>query len=579
MRIFRGIAVIVCAIVLSIFPALPLFSAAETPSADAGAEYLDQATEAKIAATNLHDLETVIRLCERAKNAGLSGENLEFCEQLKAATQMQRGLVLAERLMTEPQLPTDWEIIRHTSRADLEEAVKVIADDPRAFYYIARLNLLPGGDLDRGKVALDLAIEKAGNDDIELKTKAILHKTFLEEDKDKKTQLLRDALEVNPDSIMLLLAAASHFAEVGLGDEARKMLDHAVELEPENPLTLLELLNLQKISFQFEEALPTVTKLELLLPDNANILAEKADILGIMEKYDEAIAVLDAARAKDARNPQVLFIRARIYFFKDDLDKALEDIETLTNEELSDELQVRAALLKIDIHAKKMEYNEALRILDRLISTVPYPVPLEFKKVFVLLEKKSKKRALAFIGQMLERPLETFRGNDYAQLLRMQGDAFLNMGNHHSAIKAYKKAMELMPDDPGLLNNYAWVLATSPIDMFRDGELALELALKATEKTDYKLSYIISTLGAAYAENGDFEKALEYANKAIEIAEKEGEERLEDLKKEVESFKQKKPYREMQEDDSPEEEEEEVEEQEGEEVDTRILAPPAFFGI
>ena len=559
MKIFQGIVVVVGTIVFSFLLVPTLVFAEETQAVDPGIEYLDQATEAKIAATTLDDLLAVIRLCERAKNAGLTGENLEYCEQLKASSQMQRGLVLARAFVDERagRLPPDWEMVRHTALADLEEAVKIIPDNPQAFYCIARLSFLPNGDMDRGKVALDLAIEKAGNDDIDLKTKALLLKVLLEEDKDNKTQLLRDALEINPDSIILLLAASSHFAEMGLNEEARKMLDRALELEPENTLTLLEILNLQKTSFQFEEALETVERLENLLPDNANILAEKADILGILDKYDEAIAILDAARAKDPRNPQVLYTRAKIYFFKGDLEKAMEDIEILTKEEISLELQVRTVLLKVDILAKKKEYNEALRLLDQLISMVPYPIPLEFKKIFILLEQKRRQRALAFVNQMLERPQDSFRGDDYAQLLRIQGDAFLGMGDHYNAIKTYKKAMEIIPDDPGLLNNYAWVLATSPIDLFRDGELALELAQKAAEKTDFKLSYILSTLGAAYAENGDFEKALEYAEKAVEIAEKEKEERLEDLKKEVESFKAKKPYREMQEEEDEEEEDEE----------------------
>jgi len=568
----QGMVVIFGTIILSFLSTQTLYSEEEASPVDAGIEYLDQATEAKITATSLNDLETVIRLCERAKNAGLSDENLEYCEQLKASTLMQRGLILARRFLDERanQLPPDWEMVRHSALADLEEAIKIIPDNPQAFYCIARLNFLPGGDVERGKATLDLAIEKAGNDDMTLKTEALLLKVLLEEDKDKKTLLIRDALELNPDSIILLLAASSHFAEVGQDEEARTLLDRALELEPENTLTLLELLNLQKTSMQFEEALETIDKLEKLLPDNANILAEKADILGILDKLDEAIAVLDAARAKDPRNPQVLFTRAKIYFFKDDLDKALEDVEILSKEEISPELQVRTALLKVDIHSKKKEYNEALRLLDRLITVLPDVILLEFKKIYILLERKASKRALAFVDQILERPQEMFQGDDYAQLLRIRGDVYLNMGDHHNAIKAYKKAMELIPDDSGLLNNYAWVLATSPIDIFRDGELALELALKAAEKTEFKVAHILSTLGAAYAENGDFEKALEYANKAVEAAEKGKEERIEDLKKEVDSYKLRKPYREMQEDDSVEEAEEE------EEIDARLLAPPSI---
>ena len=518
---------------------------------DAGLEYLDQATEAKIGAANLDDLAKVIQLCDRAKKAGLSADNLEFCEQLKASSQMQRGLVLARVFIDDRSnsLPPDWEMLRHTALADLEEAVKTIPDNPQAFYCIARLNLLPRGDLDRGKKALDLTIEKAGNDDLEMKTKAILLKTLLEEDKEKRTQLFKEALQANPDSFVLLLAAASHFSEVGLSEDARKTLDQALELEPENPVALSDLLSLQKNSMKFDEALVTAEKLEKLLPDNVLVLAEKAEVLMALDKFDEALATLDAARAKDARNPHVLFTRAKLYLFKEDLDKAEEDVDILIKEELPPELQVRVALLKVDVASRKKKYDEALKILDRLTTMVMYPVPLEQKKIFILLEKKAGSRALALAEQMLERPKEEFKGDDYAQTLRTKGDVYLQLGKHYDAIKAYKDAMELIPEDPGLLNNYAWVLATSPFDLFRDGPLALELAKKAAEKTDYKFAHILSTLGAAYAENGDFEKAIEYANKAVEMAEKEKDDRINDLKKELESYKEKKPIREIHEEE------------------------------
>ena len=564
MRIKRQFVVLSGIVFLVSVFGMNLFAADETPgdaskteqaepmaekTEDAGLEYLDQATEAKIAASNLDDLATVIRLCERAKNVGLSADNLDFCEQLKASSQMQRGLILARIFIDERNnsLPPDWEMLRHTALADLEEAVKTIPDNPQAFYCIARLNLLPRGDLDRGKAALDLTIEKAGNDDIEMKTKAILLKTLLEENREKRTQLFKEALQVSPDSFVLLLAAASHFSEAGLSEDAQKTLDHALELEPENPVALSELLSLQKNSLKFDDALATAEKLEKLLPDNVLILTEKAEVLIALDKSDDALAVLDAARAKDARNPHILFTRAKLYLYKEELDKAEGDIDVLTTEELPPELQVRVALLKADVVLKKKQYDEALRILDRLTTMVMYPVPLEQKKIFILLEKKAGSRALALVEQMLERPKEEFKGDDYAQTLRTKGDVYLQLGKHYDAIKTYKTAMELIPDDPGLLNNYAWVLATSPIDVFRDGPLALELATKAAEKSDYKFAHVLSTLGAAYAENGDFEKAIEYATKAVEMAEKEKDDRIDDLKKEVESYKEKKPVREIHE--------------------------------
>jgi Flp pilus assembly protein TadD len=125
--------------------------------------------------------------------------------------------------------------------------------------------------------------------------------------------------------------------------------------------------------------------------------------------------------------------------------------------------------------------------------------------------------------------------------------------------------LEAEPKESGLLNNYAWVLATSPDDNVRDGKLAVELATKACEVTNHEESHILSTLAAAYAEAGDFDKATEWSQKAIEVFETQraaaiaagNQAKVDDLSKELQeelaSFKAKKPWRERQtmEDEQP----------------------------
>ena len=60
----------------------------------------------------------------------------------------------------------------------------------------------------------------------------------------------------------------------------------------------------------------------------------------------------------------------------------------------------------------------------------------------------------------------------------------------------------------------------------------------------YAAPHILSTLAAAYAENGDFESARSWSQKAVELGEKENHDSLESLKKELESYKENKPWRE-----------------------------------
>jgi tetratricopeptide (TPR) repeat protein len=121
----------------------------------------------------------------------------------------------------------------------------------------------------------------------------------------------------------------------------------------------------------------------------------------------------------------------------------------------------------------------------------------------------------------------------------------LSIGKQAEAIADYEEAIKLQGKDSGVLNNLAWVLATSPEEKLRDGKRSIELATLACEVTDYKAAHILSTLAAAYAETGQWEEAVKWSKKAVEIGDDES---IKDqLKKELASYEEKKPWRERQE--------------------------------
>ena len=73
----------------------------------------------------------------------------------------------------------------------------------------------------------------------------------------------------------------------------------------------------------------------------------------------------------------------------------------------------------------------------------------------------------------------------------------------------------------------------------------------AAELSDFNEAHILSTLAAAYAEVGDFPKAIEWSTKSVDLGsgteEEEEHAQLDQLKKELDSYKAGKAWREKQE--------------------------------
>ena len=90
-------------------------------------------------------------------------------------------------------------------------------------------------------------------------------------------------------------------------------------------------------------------------------------------------------------------------------------------------------------------------------------------------------------------------------------------------------------------NNLAWIQATFPDAEFRVGKEAVSMATKACELTDWKNGDCFDTLAAAHAEQGDFESAIKWQTKYIELATKESD--RESGRERLALYKARKPYR------------------------------------
>jgi len=98
------------------------------------------------------------------------------------------------------------------------------------------------------------------------------------------------------------------------------------------------------------------------------------------------------------------------------------------------------------------------------------------------------------------------------------GLAIALVGNHQlrEAIAECEEALRLDSKYFAAHHELARLLASGP-DELRDGKRAVEHAAKACELSAWKNEGTIRTLAAAYAETGDFSRALEYQSKALAL--------------------------------------------------------------
>ncbi len=116
-------------------------------------------------------------------------------------------------------------------------------------------------------------------------------------------------------------------------------------------------------------------------------------------------------------------------------------------------------------------------------------------------------------------------------------------GKAREASRHFQQAIALAPNWPLPKNELAWILATHPDEQVRNGAEAVRLAERACELTEWKRTAFLGTLDAAYAANGQFEKAIATVQRTLSLAESEGNDVLAKLARErLSLYQNEKPF-------------------------------------
>ena len=507
--------------------------AAEAP----GQAELDKAIDAKLGADDLDDYERVLEHCKKAIELGLDADSKKFADELYTGTLVDRAGMIVDAIYDSVPPNPQWPRMRAFALRDLGE---VIDRDPKlgqAHLMIARLESLPRGNRERSRESAEKALELLGDDRLQMAKAHIVLAGLEEDDTAKQEEHYAKAIEFAPRDVEIRRTRGLHFLLEDKFDRAREDLLVAIEEKPSDG-SLHEALGMAcMMGDKRDEAKKAFDKAIELEPDSSSPLMQRARLLAVEEKYPEAIADIDRALEIEPGNPAAVVLRARVHQQAGDSDKALDDVESV----LSDDPDNTVALeLRGLIAAERDDYPSAIRDFRRLVARNGDDAVLVSQLGMLYLAAKQPREAIRRFTRALEIDEEHFAS------LRGRSDAEISIGNHPAAIADLDKAHALKPDDTGVLNNLAWLLATSPDDAIRNGTRAIELAQKACELTEWKEPHIISTLAAGHAEAGDFAKAREFSQKAVDASD-DSDQVKEQLKGELASYEAEKPWRERQE--------------------------------
>jgi tetratricopeptide (TPR) repeat protein len=122
---------------------------------------------------------------------------------------------------------------------------------------------------------------------------------------------------------------------------------------------------------------------------------------------------------------------------------------------------------------------------------------------------------------------------------------YLRQQKLKQAIAELEEVLRLSPMDYGTMRDLAWFLSTSPDASVRNGARAVELGEKAAMITHRSEPFTLHALAAAYAETGQFDKAVETAMESARLAAQQGNQPLlETLRNLIRRYSSGQPYRE-----------------------------------
>lgn len=207
----------------------------------------------------------------------------------------------------------------------------------------------------------------------------------------------------------------------------------------------------------------------------------------------------------------------------------------------SEQPEVQAMMGRICFQLK--DYEQAKRYLGFAHSQRPALPYLKGDLGYLYMVTNEKKAATL---KLLRAAHEQQPSDEHFFVLLAQAE-FIK-GNFAKAVDLYQQVTERIPNQIESKNVLAWLLATCPYETKRNGSAALELLAPKSEDLKDKKPATLEIYAACFAEVGDFERAIEYQQQAVDKSTQLKQPAYSDQQRKgmltrLEMYRAQKPYR------------------------------------
>ena len=359
---------------------------------------------------------------------------------------------------------------------------------------------------------------------------------------------MRALLASAPTNADYNLAMGKMLFMFGYRDSAMVYYDKAQQYEPDNGLTYLtkaeyylalgDTLNYDRQTYQalVSTDLDVESKLQILVNYTKTLLSAK-------DTTHRTDHLFDVLIEQHPLEPQIRVLYSEYLMVIDNNEGAAEQIDYALNlDPTNKELWTR--LMAYYLYAGN--YEKAIEVGDKAIRLNPDNVELYSYLGSSCYSVKQYDKAIEVYDKALAM-LDSTQVDDRSNLLSGKADVKFAMGDTIAAFALYDQSLDINPDNPGTLNNYAYFLALSNRDLdkaermsaktivedaanptyldtyawvfymrkeYTMAQLYIEMAINNEEQPT---SELFEHYGYILLANGDKQKALEQWRKAIEL--------------------------------------------------------------